>query len=89
VNNFFVYVLRSRKDGSFYIGQTNNIDKRLERHNIGLVRTTKNRAPFDIVYTESYDTRREAMLRERHLKSIGGVKEKKAIIERLSQPLAR
>ena len=89
MNDFFIYVLRSRKDGSFYIGQTNNIEKRLERHNIGLVKTTKNRTPFDLVYTESYNTRREAMLRERYLKSIGGVKEKKAIIERLSQPLAR
>jgi putative endonuclease len=86
---FSVYVLRSRKDGSFYIGQTNNIEKRIEKHNIGLVKTTKNRTPFDIVYTESYNRRREAMLRERYLKSIGGVKEKKAIIERLSQPMAR
>jgi predicted GIY-YIG superfamily endonuclease len=56
--------------------------------NIGLVKKTKNRTPFDLVYNESYNTRREAMLRERYLKSIGGVKEKKTIIERLSQPAA-
>jgi putative endonuclease len=79
-----VYFVRSRKDGTFYIGQTNNIEKRIERHNKGLVKTTKNRVPFDLVYTENYNTRREAMLREKYLKSIGGVKEKKTIIERLS-----
>jgi len=84
LDSFYVYFLLSRKDSSLYIGQTNNVMKRLKRHNIGLIKTTKNRVPFDLVYTESYNTRREAMLRERHLKSIGGVKEKKAIIERIS-----
>jgi len=84
LNEFLVYFVRSRKDGTFYIGQTNNIEKRIERHNKGLVKTTKNRVPFDLVYTENYNTRREAMLREKYLKSIGGVKEKKTIIERLS-----
>ena len=84
MNEFLVYFVRSRKDGTFYIGQTNNIEKRIERHNKGLVKTTKNRVPFDLVYTENYNTRREAMLREKYLKSIGGVKEKKTIIERLS-----
>jgi len=84
LNGFFVYFLRSKRDGTFYIGQTNNIEKRVERHNKGLIKSTKNRSPFDLVYTESYNTRREAMLREKHLKSIGGVKEKKAIIERIT-----
>ena len=84
MNCFYVYFLRSKRDGSLYIGQTNNIEKRIERHNKGLIRSTKNRSPFDLVYTESYNTRREAMLREKHLKSIGGVKEKKAIIERVT-----
>jgi putative endonuclease len=82
LNEFFVYFLQSKKDGTFYIGQTNNIDNRIKRHNKGLI-TTKTRTPFDLVYFESYNTRHEAMLLEKHLKSIGGVKEKKAIIENL------
>ncbi|HDH01457.1 MAG TPA: GIY-YIG nuclease family protein [Nitrospirae bacterium] len=80
---FYVYFLKSRKDGSLYIGQTNNIEKRLLRHNKGLIKTTKSRAPFDVIYYEEYNTRREAMLREKYLKSIGGVKEKKTIIKKL------
>ena len=83
MNEFFVYFLQSKKDGTFYIGQTNNIDNRIARHNKGLIKTTKTRTPFDLVYFESYNTRHEAMLREKHLKSIGDVKEKKAIIEKL------
>jgi putative endonuclease len=81
---FFVYFLQSRKNGTFYVGQTNNIEKRVERHNKGLIKTTKNRTPFDLIYVESYNTRREAMLREKHLKSIKGFKEKKAIVEKLT-----
>lgn len=80
---FFVYFLRSRRDGSFYVGQTNCIADRLTRHNSGLVKSTKGRVPFDLVYQETYKTRREAMLREKHLKSIAGVKEKKAVLENL------
>lgn len=80
---FFVYFLCSKKDGSFYVGQTNNIDARLEKHNKGLVQSTKHRMPFDLVYSEEYLTRREAMLREKHLKSIAGVKEKRVIIHNL------
>ena len=64
-----------------------NIEKRVKRHNSGLVKSTKNRYPFDFVYSESYSTRREAMLREKHLKSIGGVKEKKAIIKKITEGL--
>ncbi len=84
---FYVYFLKSKKDGSFYIGQTNNIENRLLRHNKGLIKTTKSRVPFKIIYFEEYNTRREAMLREKHLKSILGVKEKKKIIDRLSMGL--
>jgi len=77
---FVVYFLRSRKDSSFYVGQTSNIENRLQRHNKGLIRSTKHRRPFDLIYRENFNTRREAMLREKYLKSIAGVKEKKAII---------
>jgi hypothetical protein len=32
---YYVYVLRSEKDGKFYVGYTNNVRKRLEQHNSG------------------------------------------------------
>jgi len=43
--------------------------------------------PFDLIYLEHYTTRREAMLWEKHLKSLAGVKEKKAIIEHIKTGL--
>jgi|WetSurSiteA1Bulk_404760.scaffolds.fasta_scaffold02961_5 putative endonuclease len=83
LNGYFIYILRRRKEGSFYIGQTNNINNRLDKHNKGQIRSTKHRVPFDLIYSERYNTRREAMLREKHLKSLAGLKEKKIILQKL------
>ena len=38
---FFTYILQSDLDGSFYIGQTKDIEKRIFRHNKGYNRSTK------------------------------------------------
>ncbi len=83
LNGFFLYILQSKKDGSFYIGQTNNILNRIQKHNKGQIQSTKHRIPFDLIYFEQYNTRREAMFRERTLKSPRGIKEKKVIISNL------
>jgi len=68
---YYVYLLRSLKDGRFYAGYTRNLKARLERHNRGLVRSTKGRRPFKLVYWKAYRTRAEAMKRERRIKSLG------------------
>ena len=67
--NFYVYILRSGKDGKFYIGYTSNLDFRIKAHNAGTVRSTKHRRPFILVKTEIFNSRREAMWREWQLKS--------------------
>jgi putative endonuclease len=66
---YFVYMLKSLKDEKFYTGHTSDLKKRLKRHNGGMVRSTKARRPFELVYWESFGTRSEAMKRERQLKS--------------------
>ncbi len=66
---YYVYILRSLKDGNFYIGCTSDLKRRLARHNGGWVRSTKARRPFVLVYWEELQTRSEAMRRERKLKS--------------------
>ena len=47
---FFMYILKSSKDGELYIGSTNNLKKRFKEHNAGFVESTRNRAPFRLVY---------------------------------------
>ena len=65
---FFVYILKSKTDNSLYIGQTNDLHKRLEFHNQGLSKYTRRKKPWKIVYSEEYNTRTEAISRERFLK---------------------
>ena len=65
---FYVYVLRSDSTGRLYIGQTKNLANRISDHNSGLARYTRSRGPWTLVHTEEYETRGEAMTRERQLK---------------------
>jgi putative endonuclease len=69
---FWVYILRSLRDLKFYIGQTDDLTDRFQRHNEGRVRSTKGRRPFELIKTESYATRAEAVRRERYLKNLKG-----------------
>ncbi|MDI6765995.1 MAG: GIY-YIG nuclease family protein [Bacteroidota bacterium] len=46
---YYVYILKSLKDGKKYIGLTNEIDRRLKQHNNGEVSSTKSRRPFFII----------------------------------------
>ena len=65
---FFVYILKSKKDGNLYIGYTNDLRKRLKEHNLGLVRPTKSRRPLYLVYYEAYASKQDATKREHNLK---------------------
>lgn len=65
---YYVYLLQSQKDEKYYIGQTENVEKRLQEHNSGLVSATKSRRPFRLVGYEKYETRDEARWREHNLK---------------------
>ena len=66
---FFVYILKSEKDQSLYIGQTSNIKDRLKRHNKGYSRSTKMKRPWTCIYFEEFRSRSEAMKFEKKLKS--------------------
>ena len=65
---YFVYILQSAKDKSYYIGYTNNIDDRIYEHNFGRTGYTKLKRPWNLVYKEEYKTRKEAIDREKYLK---------------------
>ena len=66
---YFVYILYSATHDAYYVGQTNDLDKRLLRHNSGFVKYTKPRRPWELVYFESYESRAESMSREKQIKS--------------------
>lgn len=66
---YFTYVLRSEKDGKFYIGSTGDMSQRLRRHADGFVVATRNRRPLTLVYQESHDNEERAAQRERFFKT--------------------
>lgn len=68
---FYVYVLKSTKDGNTYIGSTNDLRRRPQEHNSGESKSTKPRAPFELRYYEAYTSEREAKDREFRLKKDG------------------
>ena len=65
---FYVYVLINTKS-KLYIGHTNSIERRIIEHNSGLSPYTKNRGPWNIICSETFTTRGEAMKREKFFKS--------------------
>ncbi len=75
---FYVYILKSKKDGGLYVGFTNDLNRRLKEHNSGSTFSTKSRIPFELIYFEGYKDRIDAEHREKMLKlfgrALGGLK---------------
>jgi putative endonuclease len=69
---YYVYVLKSEKDGNFYVGCTGSLRKRLAEHSNGDVRSTRYRLPFELVYYEAPRNRINALHREKYLKTTYG-----------------
>ena len=63
---YYVYVLKSEKDGMFYTGYTSDIKKRINEHNDGLVKSTKDRSPLKLVYFEVSLNKYDALHREKY-----------------------
>ena len=81
---YYVYILKSLKDGNNYVGYTLNLKIRIEKHNKGLVPATKNRRPLNLIYYESCLNKDDALHREKYLKTSWG---KRYIKNRLSNYL--
>jgi putative endonuclease len=78
---FFLYILQSLNDKWAYVGVTNNLQRRLDEHNKGYVRSTKNKRPFALAHKEGFFVLSEARKREWFLKCTPqGGKEKRNIL---------
>jgi len=80
---FYVYIIKSSKNNSYYIGCTNDIEARITRHNQGAVNSTRNFRPWRLLHTEVYQTLSEARKRETQVKKW----KSRAAIERLLKTL--
>jgi putative endonuclease len=69
--DYFVYILFSRRLGKHYIGQTSDLNARLDRHNGGRNPFTKKGLPWELVYFQKCESRAEAMRLEKQIKNLG------------------
>ncbi|MGN6439401.1 MAG: GIY-YIG nuclease family protein [Agriterribacter sp.] len=63
--HFFVYILQSLKDFSFYIGQCEDLDNRMSKHFNGFSKYTASKRPLRLVYFEILPSRFDALKREK------------------------
>jgi len=80
---FYLYILKSKKSSSYYVGSCKNVSKRIDLHNRGLVKSTKRYCPWEVVYTEECKNLNDAQQRETKIKSW---KKRKAIEELINTP---
>ena len=69
---FYVYVLRSQRDGRLYTGYSDNLRQRLRDHLDGHVEATRRRLPLELIYYEACRCQADATRRERYLKAAWG-----------------
>ena len=65
---YYVYVLKSEKDGNTYMGSTKYLERRIEEHNKGKTKSIKHKLPVTLIYYEAYLTKTLALKREKQVK---------------------
>ena len=78
---YYVYILQSQKDRSFYIGYSTDLKRRIEAHKRGESLATKFKRPFGLIYYEAFINQKDAKNREEYLKSGWGFRSVKKILK--------
>ncbi len=81
---FYVYILKSEKSGSYYKGQTANLERRIREHNNGEEKSTSRYVPWVLVWHTIVGSRSEALALEQKLKNMTGAKRIEDFINRHS-----
>jgi len=78
---YYIYVLISLKDRKFYVGFTTDLKRRFHRHEKGEIPATRYRRPFKLLYFEGFANKKDALVREKYLKSGYGRDQLKNILK--------
>lgn len=65
----YIYVIKSSRDKKLYVGHTSDLKKRFNEHNAGQVKSTQSRRPFKLLYYEACNLLKDALAREKALKT--------------------
>ena len=80
MQKFYLYIIKCN-DGSYYVGHTDEIEKRISEHMLGSIPSyTSTRLPIELVFVQNFNSRTEAIDMERRIKKWSR-KKKEALIE--------
>ena len=66
---FTLYILYSKSLDRYYVGYTNDLERRIDEHNRKKGKYTDTGIPWELVHTELYSAKKEAMAREKYIKN--------------------
>ncbi len=66
---YYVYAVKSEKDGRVYVGISSDVERRLVQHNAGKTKSTKGYIPWKLIYAEKVGDRLSARKKEKYYKS--------------------
>jgi predicted GIY-YIG superfamily endonuclease len=69
---YYVYILQSKKDKSFYTGFTEDLKQRIKEHNWHLAEYSKSKAPFELTWFCAFKNKKKALDFEKYLKQGSG-----------------
>ena len=68
MENYYTYIIESITNQRWYIGHTNDIDRRLSEHNSGQNKSTKGKGPWKLIFLKRFDSNLDANRFELRLK---------------------
>ena len=80
---YYVYILKSKKNGKLYKGLTNDLKRRIKEHNSGNSTFTKNNSPWELVYYEAFKSEKDARNEEVFLKAGKGKERIKYLLKNI------
>ena len=70
---YYIYILQSKKDGSYYIGATSDLKERIKYHNSGYQKYTRSKKPYILKWFCVFPSKKKALGFEKYLKSGSGI----------------
>lgn len=77
----YFYILKSRKNNKLYIGQTDDLKKRLKSHNSGENKATKPYIPYELIYYSGFKNKLDAVQCEKYFKTTAGWRRIRKMLE--------
>jgi len=78
---YYFYILRSKKKGKLYIGQTPDLKNRVKSHNNGENKATKSNLPYELIFYCAFNNEKDAINCEKYFKTTSGWKRLKRMLQ--------